>query len=400
MKIIDYLKNKNILHYDPELRQSAENLGEIYKELLIFLASTKNNLIEEGDTGCVVSPPLECIEPGCEGKRCTDGVSKILTRKNAKRELDKYDFLELDKIDPSFDYHIKKPHLCTPKILEDFLYSCQKSYDDPQMLIYDNGGYNLGTLLNIAFTDLYQTGKKELFYEIINKILKQFLHLLEGIELFNRHGICIYEINDTNVLTSISSLDDIDKLRFKLTNFKLSVKYKPLDLKKIFDGNNGYHYSNVNNFENTYKKYSIDTLFISKLEPGKIGTQDTEIYSKVRYYHRTFLAENKDIRFINLYRIYKEKLNIDSIEREFPELYKEETMDVIMLNYLESHDSFSFALILMFICYNYDYKKIFEPLEEFLIKSKIIDYNPMKRCKSVNIIPHYIEFLKKIGIDV
>ena len=70
----------------------------------------------------------------------------------------------------------------------------------------------------------------------------------------------------------------------------------------------------------------------------------------------------------------------------------------IILHYLQSHDSFQFALILSEICSMTSDAKIRAAAFKFINESKALHFNPYTRCKSVNLIDHYNIFLTDIGL--
>ena len=71
-------------------------------------------IIGEGAYGCVHKPSIHCNTPPSPRFNYTNYVSKIMTTKNAKKELD--EFLIIKNIDPTNEYHLESPILCKPKI--------------------------------------------------------------------------------------------------------------------------------------------------------------------------------------------------------------------------------------------------------------------------------------------
>ena len=74
----------------------------------------KIKVIGEGSYGCVHKPSIHCKTPPRPGFNYTNYVSKIMTTKNAKKEL--AEFLIIKNIDPTNEYHLGSPILCHPNI--------------------------------------------------------------------------------------------------------------------------------------------------------------------------------------------------------------------------------------------------------------------------------------------
>ena len=144
-------------------------------------------LIGVGSFGCVYSPPLKCVENNCVGDKCTHGISKIMTPENTTIELSNLKRLELDIVDPEQIYHISNPHMCTPTIPEEELTRCNiekqqrgtPKIENPQQLIYENGGTDLYNLANYtsSIPDLTLKNKyieyilRNLFFNSLSRLL-------------------------------------------------------------------------------------------------------------------------------------------------------------------------------------------------------------------------------------
>ena len=71
-------------------------------------------IIGEGAYGCVHKPSIHCKTPPSPRFNYKNYVSKIMTTKNAKKELS--EFLIIKNIDPTNEYHLGSPILCHPNI--------------------------------------------------------------------------------------------------------------------------------------------------------------------------------------------------------------------------------------------------------------------------------------------
>jgi hypothetical protein len=74
--------------------------------------------VASGSYGCVYRPPLSCqtrsgiCQPEDPDPRCK-GISKLMTRENAKNEFDEVEVLDLLGFDtPEYKYHLKTPLIC------------------------------------------------------------------------------------------------------------------------------------------------------------------------------------------------------------------------------------------------------------------------------------------------
>ncbi len=374
----------------------SSKLSEIATES-VRKATIQSIKIGEGSAGCVYSPPFKCNYPQCTGDRCTHGISKIMSKDNADIEYNKYDLLGIDRIDPDFRYHFSQPHKCSPQITRGSISDCRVFINEPSMLVYDNGGFNLNDLIS----KFKIANSPESLIVFINLILRNLINIVEGIILLNRHGICHFDIKSLNIVTSVKSIESLDELHLKLIDFGMSIKYDiPLIPEYVLNGINGYHYSRIKKNISAYFPYfSIDTLFLGLFNTTNITKDVLEYIIKTVGDYFYYLVSNSQLKnLIVLRNIYK-LLNYtyEKITEEFIELYTNTPMDVILRNYLESHDSFQFGLMLTDVCLNLKNQKIQEALVNFLVKSKAIHYNPLKRCRSIDLIDHYNKFLLEIA---
>jgi hypothetical protein len=359
----------------------------------------KNKKIGEGSIGCVYYPPFKCRYPVCIGERCDHGIAKIMELKDAKVEYNKEPLLKLDEIDPEFIYHFRQPHICEPILNGTSLSNCPLRISTPAMLIYDNGGYNLNDLVNQLKTKI-QPSNPDKYLGIMKIIFRSLVNIIEGITLFNKNGVCHLDIKSTNIVTSIRSIESLEGLHLRLIDFGMSVKYNiPISSVNIFNGVNGYNYLDIKkNIDMFFPYFSVDTLFLGLLNRTSLTASDFEYISEtVKDYFIYINTNTSHKNLIVLKNIYK-ILNYtqEQITDELAEVYSENTIDRIIFNYLESHDSFQFVLMLIELCININNQIIKDALIKFLNKSNCLHYNSFKRCKSVNLLDYYNEFLREI----
>jgi len=113
----------------------------------------------------------------------------------------------MDSIDPAFTFHLPPPISCEPaddpvSVLK--IKNCARvsNNDDKQLLIIQDGGINLDTF--------YATPEFKTFINanpVANSILfwKSARTLLQGVELFQRHGIVHNDIKPANILFNVGT---------------------------------------------------------------------------------------------------------------------------------------------------------------------------------------------------
>ncbi len=403
---IKYLELKNNMHGGvlPEpISNPAPASHE--PEVISDEVEVTPKIIGQGTIGCVYKPtfkcrhPDECVSsPGSAIDRCKYGVGKVMDEEYANLEYEKYDILDIDNIDPAFRYHFKKPHKCIPVLREEDLVNCRAASSNPSMLIYDNGEKDLYTLLN----EIYSGVRNDIKTQQIKEVLRKLLNIVEGIRLFNQNGVCHFDIKTQNITTSIPSIDLLERLDMKLIDFGMSLKYNmPITPVNIFNGINGYSYEHVKTYiQNYYAYFSMDTLFIGLLDKTvKLETDKAYIIKVIEEYLDFFYTPrhgyaSKYILINEWYRQFKEEQIID----ELLQVYEEHSIQDIILNYLQSHDSFHFALVLIEICSKTTDAQINRAARDFIYNSKALDFNPYSRCKSTDLLHYYTLFLRQIGM--
>ena len=103
--------------------------------------------VAEGTYGCVYRPPLRCKS----GKKYTTGkVSKLMTRRAAKKEIEEYKFIKT--VDKKKQFYPGPPIECDVDAIdaalemtpgECKLFEENPNISDYKLLIYNDGGYDL-----------------------------------------------------------------------------------------------------------------------------------------------------------------------------------------------------------------------------------------------------------------
>jgi serine/threonine protein kinase len=152
-------------------------------------------VVGQGTYGCVNNPSLKCKIP----IDYTNKVSKILTLRNAAKELEEYKII--DKVDKHQRYYLGKPHYCD--VLHDSenkanLAGCRitkhHSLDEFGLIIMKDGGVNLQEYIE-SFVGLQPTPEYIRCYELF---AMEALRLFTGLKRFKAHGIIHHDLKPQN----------------------------------------------------------------------------------------------------------------------------------------------------------------------------------------------------------
>ena len=194
--------------------------------------------VAEGTYGCVYRPPIKCKK----GKKYTTGkVSKLMTRRAAKKEIEEYKFIKT--VDKKKQFYPGPPIDCevdeidaaremTPG--ECNLFEKDPNINNYKLLIYNDGGYDLD-----KFTKLYLDGylapnprqQTDLFF------LNAF-NLFEGLRVFLMNDLLHHDIKPQNIVF------DPATYRFNFIDFGLAEKKSELSLGILGETNHeNFHWS-------------------------------------------------------------------------------------------------------------------------------------------------------------
>lgn len=194
--------------------------------------------VAEGTYGCVYRPPIKCKN----GKKYTTGkVSKLMTRRAAKKEIEEYKFIKT--VDKKKQFYPGPPIDCevdeidaaremTPG--ECNLFEKDPNINNYKLLIYNDGGYDLD-----KFTKLYLDGylapnprqQTDLFF------LNAF-NLFEGLRVFLMNDLLHHDIKPQNIVF------DPATYRFNFIDFGLAEKKSELSLGILGETNHeNFHWS-------------------------------------------------------------------------------------------------------------------------------------------------------------
>ena len=172
------------------------------------------NVIGSGGFGCVFRPALKCSK---KKQRKTNMVSKLMTRKHAKKEYSTIKEIKkkLKTIPQYSDYFLVynvstcNPSQLTKSDLSNFDEKCKvmKKYDD---ITSENVNENLSKLMllnlpdgGISLTAYYNNMKSKADFKFINEQLQNLL--LKGVIPMNKMGVYHGDIKEGNILFNLNS---------------------------------------------------------------------------------------------------------------------------------------------------------------------------------------------------
>jgi hypothetical protein len=171
-----------------------------------FIKSIGNsNVIGRGTYGYAFYPPLKCITSKLsDDKRYENGVSKLMTQKNAKKEYDNLINLNIDEIDKNFNFHLKNPILDHSEIAMYDVFS-DEVYDT--VLLYDYGGITLDEKVKKSRLNMIPND---------DSIFIGLMNIFYGTYILNKNKIYHCDIGMTNIL--------VNENIYRLIDFGLSIK--------------------------------------------------------------------------------------------------------------------------------------------------------------------------------
>jgi serine/threonine protein kinase len=222
--------------------------------------------VAEGTYGCVYRPPIKCKN----GKKYTTGkVSKLMTRRAAKKEIEEYKFIKT--VDKKKQFYPGPPIDCEVDEIDAAREmtpgECKLFEQDPdiknyKLLIYNDGGYDLD-----KFTKIYLDGylasnprqQTDLFF------LNAY-NLFEGLRLFLMNDLLHHDIKPQNIVF------DPATYRFNFIDFGLAEKKSELSLGILGETNHeNFHWSYPLEFGflNYSKDYYLQNITKRRLDKAE-----------------------------------------------------------------------------------------------------------------------------------
>jgi len=245
--------------------------------------SKSADVIGEGTYGCIHKPSLKCKNKNLKYNK---KISKLLLKKNAKKEIEQYDILS--KIDKKHNYYLGNPIVCEPAENEYNLKSIEKcetfkedgiDINDNDLIVMNDGGINLETFADKMHehTNSSETTKTmELFWI-------EFHRVLMGIQLFLKNGILHFDMKPQNIVYNEA------KNRINIIDFGLMRKMDDVINKSINSDNflGIYHWSypfefnfhNKNEFDKFAKLSSAEKTKYHLKIIDKLNKKDENVSS-------------------------------------------------------------------------------------------------------------------------
>lgn len=194
--------------------------------------------VAEGTYGCVYRPPIKCQN----GVKYTNGkISKLMTRRAAIKEEKEYKIIK--KADKKRQFYPGPPTRCVPDaadaVKEMTPGECKLFEQDPniskyELLIYDDGGYDLDKFVKTQMDNYLVPGAKEQ----TDKFFLNAYNLFQGIKLFLKNDILHHDVKPQNIVF------DPHTYRFNYIDFGLIEKKNKLKNEIIAKTNNEtFHWS-------------------------------------------------------------------------------------------------------------------------------------------------------------
>jgi len=248
--------------------------------------------VAEGTYGCVYRPTIRCKN----GKKYTTGkVSKLMTRRAAKKEIEEYKFIK--KVDKKKQFYPGPPTSCDVDEIDAALEmtpgECKLFEKDPninnyKLLIYNDGGYDLDKFtkihLNSYLAKNYQEQTDLFFLNAYN--------LFEGLRLFLKNDLLHHDIKPQNIVfdPTTYSFNYIDfglaeKKSFLISKIMTEVSYEsfhwsyPLEF-GFLNYSTVYYFKKLNerrltNIKNEFKKILLGQSTDSNLYNIKVSSFKT-----------------------------------------------------------------------------------------------------------------------------
>jgi serine/threonine protein kinase len=372
-------------------------------------------IIGEGAYGCVHKPSIHCKTPPSPTFNYTNYVSKIMTTKNAKKELD--EFLIINKIDPTNEYHLGSPILCHPNIdhtnvtkaIEQCKYiklnDVQANPDYYSLLLLKFGGFDFKVLCHTHLAKYLRTNTKKR----TDHFWLEVHHLIKGIKFFKDNGIVHNDIKPQNIL--FNSKGKMRYIDFGLMRTKKDI----INLSKINDNFLGtFHWSYPFDCgfmeKKEYDKYkhlntSDKNLFKNELSKLIVGNSKLKINEFKLNIHNpssfkilfTYLNPNNTIPNASTQYGY-----INSFFNGFNDMINDKSYDEVLNYIIDSIDVFGLGFTLQFMANCF--KRLnalslpdFTRLSTFFYK--MYDFNPLTRVIDIDLLLNeYENILLELGI--
>lgn len=329
-------------------------------------------IIGHGTYGCIYKPPIKCVAK-TRKINYANKIAKLLTKKSANIEYEEYSIIS--RIDPTNKYHLGKPVLCEADAVElkkqTDAHPCKKYEEEKdkkefRLLIMEYGGIELDTYMKTP------SDFNMMFWRKVR-------NLLDGAELFAKHGLTHRDIKPNNILMNPKTHNLI------YIDFGLSRNVTDL-IKDILNGTKHTHFHWIYPFENGLIEDAPKILKMTESQfyeyYKKLAKTILENTSSDTSKHVNEIFSLTDNRLAPLNQSKKETMIYDAIDSA--RLLG--SMDKIVETMVKSIDTFSLGLTLnKLLNAFYDSRKIsdafykdmhalFAQMTNFNMKERLTDF--------------------------
>jgi hypothetical protein len=282
----------------------------------------------EGTYGCVHNPQLFCKNQQVQN---INKVSKLMNKKNAKKEFNEYSVVE--SVDPDEKFYLGKPTLCSPEINnynKQSAYKCKKLKKNDNdivnnlkkyvLLIMEDGGENLNDFSKtMSAKSVSPTTKNEMEFFWL-----EAHRMILGLKVYLENGIIHHDLKAQNMVYNQK------KGRINFIDFGLMTEKKKIisESKKSNYGFASFHWSFPLEIEflnkNDYNSVSSNGDKIIKKIVNDLKTNHNSKVSNALYTFLDFTSTNtsflnRDKRFIECLKDFNETLltQMNNTEKDY-----------------------------------------------------------------------------------
>ena len=318
--------------------------------------------IGQGSAGCVYKPIFSC-DPSApmvgdiRKLHSLNTVSKITDAHRADDELNVYQNMKLDELDPAELFHIGNPLKCKPLNITNDCPAVKTG--DVLQLIYNDGGVNVKSI------------EPEL--EIIQALIG-ISNVIHGIDIMHNTGRYHFDIKPENIV--------MDKRgTCRLIDFGLSY-YPGMD-KKFFAV-----------FRNPYLFWPLDAMVFIPYA-GKSHQQQAWYRSKVDLYFAR--GAGQILRSSGfLPDSYYDTLNFDAVISELQDLHTRHTPEEIFNESMRKVDIYSIGITIWVMYRKLRIPELHKAISDFLQASNALHQNPFLRPEIAQFYREYEELVNTV----
>ena len=267
--------------------------------------------VNEGTYGCVHRPSLQC-DKDYPVINYSDKVSKILSSKHAKQELNEYAIIK--NLDKKKEFHLGEPINCkyantdvnleAIKKCDLYKYLKKRKYE---LIVMEDGGDNLKDFTTIVNSDKFNKEEKTV---IMKKFWREALRLLYGVKQFIKYDMVHYDIKPHNIVY------DMKKNRCNFIDFGLMKNIS--FMKKYNDSHYWWNYPIESDFVKKHVFEFHKKEYIKKKDPRVFFVENKKNKDQLAtfFVYSGLDKENRNQEYLmNWYNFIKDHINEYSHEK-------------------------------------------------------------------------------------